>query len=164
MPKKQRSDKRWEQNNYLVDVICPQLKSPTYIAVLWVCFRHGRGFGYFKISVGRIAKAARTSNRNVQRILRDFERYRLIELVDESTGTSPRTYRIRFKAETGGRISIDCNIQDDADGQEEMEANLEADQPQIDTVRGDTSTTPKNNHYPSLGVTPEAARGDRART
>lgn len=95
-PTKKRSDQRWEQHNYLVDEINPKLKNATYIAVLWACFRNGRGLGYFRASSNRIAKCARTSKRSVQRILDDLERWKVIELIDEHKGPIPRTYRIRF--------------------------------------------------------------------
>lgn len=93
---KKRSDQRWEQHNYLVDEINPRLKNSTYIAVLWACFRHGRGFGYFRASTNRIAKCARTSKRNVQRIIDDLEKWKVIELITEHKGPIPRTYRIMF--------------------------------------------------------------------
>jgi two-component sensor histidine kinase len=107
---KKRSDRRWEQHNYLVDEINPRLKNATYIAVLWVCFRNGRGLGYFRASSNRIAKCARTSKRNVQRILDDFESWRIIELIEEHKGPIPRTYRIRFEY-VKDRLAIIHNIQ-----------------------------------------------------
>ena len=106
---KRRSDERWEQHNYLVDTINPRLKSSSYIAVLWVCFRNGRGLGYFRVSTERIARCALTSKRNVQRVLDAFEEYGLIELVEEHQGPIPRTYRIRFEY-VAGELIINCNI------------------------------------------------------
>jgi hypothetical protein len=97
-----KNAQRWEQMNYLVDEIAPKLKNATYIAVLWVCFRNGKGFGYFRVSAVRIAKCARTSKRNVQRILDDLERWGVIELTTEHKGPIPRTYRFRFVQNPAG--------------------------------------------------------------
>ena len=97
--KKQKPKKRydrWEQNNYLVDEVCPRLKSATSGLVLMACFRHGRGLGYFRVSVPRIAKSSVTSPRHVQRILKEFESMGLIDVVAGPRGTIPKTYRIRF--------------------------------------------------------------------
>jgi len=93
---KRKSYDRWDQHNYLVDAINPILKNATQIAVLWSCFRNGRGLGYFRVSTPRIAKCSRTSTRNVQRIIDKFEGWGLIELVAPQRGTTPKTYRIRF--------------------------------------------------------------------
>lgn len=106
---KRQSDERWEQHNYLVDKINPKLKSSSYIAVLWVCFRNGRGLGYFRASTNRIARCALTSKRNVQRALDAFEEYKLIELVEEHQGPIPRTYRIRFEY-VEKQLVINCQI------------------------------------------------------
>lgn len=107
--KKKDKDDRWPQNNYLVDVICPQLKSATYGLVLMTCFRHGRGLGYFRVSSTRIAKSACTSKRWVQRILDDFEAYGLIELKEPRRGVIPPTFRIRFSY-VDSLLFIDCKI------------------------------------------------------
>ena len=108
MSQRKRVD-RWEQFNYLVDVVCPQFKSATYSMVLLACFRHGRGLGYFRVSTSRIAKSALTSKRWGQRVLDDFEEYGLIELIEPEKGTIPRTYRIRFFYDENA-IRIDCKI------------------------------------------------------
>jgi len=99
--KRKKREDRWEQNNLLVDEVCPKLKTSTYGMVLMTCFRHGRGLGYFRVSVRRIAKAAVTSERHVHRILRDFENCGLIEKVKNAQGTIPKTYRIRFEYQDG---------------------------------------------------------------
>lgn len=110
MKQKQKlSDQRWEQNNYLIDAICPQFKSATYGLVLMTCFRHGRGAGFFRASTKRIAKSAVTSERHVRRILDEFERFQVIELIDEHKGPIPRTYRIRFER-INGQLMVNCNI------------------------------------------------------
>ena len=106
MGKKEKSQERWIQHNYLVDEINPRLKNATYIAVLWACFRHGKGFGYFRASTARVARCARTSKRNARRIIDDFQQWGLIELIQEHQGPIPRTYRIRFSY-AGDRLKID---------------------------------------------------------
>lgn len=106
---KRNSDERWKQNNYLVDKISPQLKSSGYIAVLWACFRHGRGLGFFRVSTKRIAQSSLMGERYVRRILDDFEACGLIEVVKERQGTIPRTYRIRFEYDKD-ELVIKCNF------------------------------------------------------
>lgn len=99
--KRRKPEDRWAQNNYLVDEVCPHLKTATYGMILMTCFRHGRGLGYFRASVRRIAKSAVSSPRHVHRVLREFEQIGLIEVVKGPVGVIPKTYRIRFVYQDG---------------------------------------------------------------
>ena len=109
MKEKRQSELRWEQNNYLIDAICPQFKCATYGLVLMTCFRHGRGTGFFRASTKRIAKSTVTSARHVRRILDEFQQFKVIELIEEHKGPIPRTYRICFE-HLEGQLIIRCNI------------------------------------------------------
>jgi len=100
-PSKKKSERRFEQLNMIVDDIAPTLPTPSHVAILLCCFRHGRGAGYFRVSTNRLAKSSCIGKRQVQRVIDDFEKTGIIELVTEHQGPIPRTYRITFKRFNG---------------------------------------------------------------
>lgn len=98
---KRKSQKRFEQLNQIIDDIAPTLPSPTHLAVLMICFRHGRQGGYFTVSTNRIAKSARLARRQTRRIIDDLETVGVIEMVSEHQGPIPRKYRITGRRANG---------------------------------------------------------------
>lgn len=90
---KRKSSKRFEQINKLVDEISPQLKSPSQVAVLLVCWRHARD-SCFQVSTRRIAKSVGLGWRQVTRIMDALELIGILVLVKESEGPIPKRYRI----------------------------------------------------------------------
>ncbi|MEO1616828.1 MAG: hypothetical protein AAFV88_13310 [Planctomycetota bacterium] len=98
---KRKSQKRWEQLNRIIDDVAPSLPSASHVAVLMICFRHGRQGGFFRVSTSRIAKSSKLSDRHVKRILDDLEKSGVISLEAEHKGPTPRTYRITGRAANG---------------------------------------------------------------
>ena len=93
---KRKSHNRWEQFNRIVDDIACKLPTASHVAVLMVCFRHGRGAGFFRVSTGRIAESVKLKERRVKYILDELETAGIITLIKEHQGPIPRTYRIIF--------------------------------------------------------------------
>jgi|SRR6056297_1908071 len=98
---KKKSQKRFEQLNRIVDDIAPTLPTSTHVAALLVCFRHGRGAGFFRVSTRRLAKSIGVKVRQTKSILDDLEQAGVIVLTKEHQGPIPRTYRITFKPANG---------------------------------------------------------------
>jgi hypothetical protein len=102
-----RSYQRFQQFNCLVDSVAGQLPTPTHIAVMLCCFRHGREGGYFRVSTSRLAKSVGLRRRRVQAVLDDLQAAGVIELVSEHNGPVPRVYRFRFTEANG---ALQCAI------------------------------------------------------
>lgn len=98
---KKKSAKRFEQLNRLADDITPTLPTSTHVAVLMLCYRHGRAGGTFRVSTSRLARSARISGRQARRVLDDLEGSGVIELLKEHQGPVPRLYRITGKVANG---------------------------------------------------------------
>ncbi len=98
---KGKSQRRFEQLNIIVDKIAPTLRTPTHVAVLLVCFRHGRGRGYFRASTSRVAASVGIKKRQAVNIFDALEKAGVIELVEEHKGPVPRTYKITFRDANG---------------------------------------------------------------
>ncbi|MCO8121457.1 helix-turn-helix domain-containing protein [Stieleria sp. TO1_6] len=98
---KRKSQKRFEQLNRIIDDIAPTLPSASHLAVLLICFRHGRQAGFFRASTKRIAKSARLSERHVKRIINDLETAGVVRLEAEHNGPIPRSYRITGQTANG---------------------------------------------------------------
>jgi hypothetical protein len=91
---KQKSHKRFQQVNALIDVVAPKLGNPTLIAVLLVCWRHADERGYFELSFGRIATSAGVSRRNAIRAIQALVSAQAIKTV--AVGSGIRASRYRF--------------------------------------------------------------------
>lgn len=104
---KRKSAKRFEQLNVIVDEVAPQLPTPTHLAVLLCCFRHGKGVGYFRASTDRLARTVGLKKRRIQDILDELQQMKVIDLVQEHKGPLPRVYRIGFYEANG---ALHCTI------------------------------------------------------
>lgn len=114
---KRKSTKRFEQLNRIVDIIAPTLPTPSHVAVLLCCFRHGRENGYFRVSTPRLAKTVGLKNRRVQDIIDSLVKLNVLEFVSEHIGPIPRTYKINYKVADGAaRCTINSQPVPQADG------------------------------------------------
>ena len=90
---KRKSQKRFEQLNHIVDNVVAKL--PTrHTAALFVCFRHAREGGHFRLSVARLASTLGINRRTAQRLLHELEQWGVIRTVKPEQGTIPRCFQI----------------------------------------------------------------------
>lgn len=90
---KQKSRMRFEQLNHLVDNVLQKIPT-SHSAALFVCFRHARDGGLFRLSARRLADALGVHERTGERLIKELEAWKVIELVKREQGTIPKTYRI----------------------------------------------------------------------
>jgi hypothetical protein len=105
--KKNKSRKRFEQVNHLVDVVLPTSTNRVASLVLLVGWRHADVNNKFRKSAKELAVACGVTKRHIQRVLDEMLSEGVIEIVSKPLGSIPTTYRI-----TGNRFNSrgDANV------------------------------------------------------
>src|SRR6056297_3047546 len=99
-PPKRKSQQRFEQLNFLVDVVAPSLTKPSQVAAILACYRHATPSGTFRVSTERLARSISVSHRQARRIMDELVDLDVLVVASEHSGPVPRQYRF-----TGRRAS-----------------------------------------------------------
>ena len=97
---KQKSRKRFEQMNHIVDHLVKRLDGAEQGA-MFLFFRHADENGEFCVSAKRLADGLGISVRHSKRVFRKLEEKYAIEVLSEAVGTRPRAYRITGEVSCG---------------------------------------------------------------
>jgi Fic family protein len=94
IPKKRKSQQRFEQINLLCDEVLQNLPTISSRIILLIGWRHANPQGFFRKSSNELATAAGVSKRQAQRAIYELVKIGALKIVKRQQGSIPRTYQI----------------------------------------------------------------------